>query len=340
MLPKFKVLGDGSANPFFSSSLIVRNLNIGARNVGLYDENGKVVIYDTTANTHGLKADAILCVYETAFPVPVLQNANGLPLIGCSLHNLFFITDTGYPTTHAAFCNLGVDSRLFKPTGKLNNKFRFLCFAESNARSGIDVVISAFSEAFAGSQDVELYLKDRGATDTFKRFVEKWANEYNVNIIHDTDNTQNFDELLKMYNDANVMVFCSRSTTWGMTLLESMACGVPVITTAYAGPREYVADGFNGWIVPHTITPITQQHLDAFAKVGFRNHMFPPACHHVQPYWAEPYHEGLKEIMLEAKNLPKKSMDCLSKNARITAENYTWEKAAASLSAALFKIYE
>ncbi len=34
------------------------------------------------------------------------------------------------------------------------------------------------------------------------------------------------------------------------TLLEAMACGLPIITTSCGGPEQYVKDNVNGFIVP------------------------------------------------------------------------------------------
>lgn len=334
MLPKFKVVGDRGANQFYSSSIIINNLNKGAKEVGLYDENGKIVVYDTTANQHGYNADAILCVYETSLPTPILRNAGGKPIIGCSLHNLFFITDI-YPSDLAAVCHLGVDSELFKPLPRvIKDKFRFLHLAESNARSGLDVVLKVFCEAFPSSSNVELYIKDRGATETFKQYVKSVS--YGSNVIHDIENTESFEGVQKLYSESDVMVFVSRSTTWGMSILESLSMGLPVITTNYAGPREYVVENFNGWTVKHNVVNINQEKLNKLVKMGFRNHMFPIENHLFPPYWAEPDPTHLKEIMLRAVDAPE--YPYLSKNARIAAENFTWAKAATSLSLALKKV--
>lgn len=338
MLPKFHVLGDSGANNFFSSSIIVNNLNRAAKELDLFDENGLKVIYSTTADQMGHNADAILCVYETAFPVPIIRNAGGKPLIGSSLHNLFFITDGGYPSDLAGFCHLGVDSKLFSPKPKTHDKFRFLCFAESNARSGIDKLVKAYCNSFGGNFGVELYLKDRGATVEFQNWVKNEAARNKATIIHDVENTQNFEDIKKIYSDSDVMVFISRSTTWGMTILEAFAMGIPVITTAYAGPREVTAHGFNSWLVDYHVEPITNDQLNYLASIGCRNHMFPPEMSLTTPYWGKVGVACLMETMYDAYEMPKNKLAQMGKNARITAQNFSWEKGAASLSAVLREV--
>ena len=53
-------------------------------------------------------------------------------------------------------------------------------------------------------------------------------------------------ELARVYATADVLVFPSRSETFGMVMLEAMACGVPVAAYPADGPRELVCDGEGG----------------------------------------------------------------------------------------------
>ncbi len=47
---------------------------------------------------------------------------------------------------------------------------------------------------------------------------------------------------------ADVMVFPSRTDTFGLVLIEAMACGVPVAAYPVPGPVDLVTNGSNGWI--------------------------------------------------------------------------------------------
>lgn len=49
---------------------------------------------------------------------------------------------------------------------------------------------------------------------------------------------------------SGVAVLTSRQETFGMGLVEAMACGVPVVSTACGGPEEIIADGGTGFLVP------------------------------------------------------------------------------------------
>jgi glycosyltransferase involved in cell wall biosynthesis len=51
------------------------------------------------------------------------------------------------------------------------------------------------------------------------------------------------DELPAIYAAADVFVFPSRTDTFGLVLLEALACGVPVAAYPVQGPRDVIADG-------------------------------------------------------------------------------------------------
>ncbi len=57
-------------------------------------------------------------------------------------------------------------------------------------------------------------------------------------------------ELLDCYRAANVFVFASRTETQGLVLLEAMACGVPVVSTAVMGTADVLREGRGARIAP------------------------------------------------------------------------------------------
>ena len=54
------------------------------------------------------------------------------------------------------------------------------------------------------------------------------------------------EELARQINSADVFVFPSRSDTFGLVMIEAMACGLPVAAYPVLGPIDVVDDGFSG----------------------------------------------------------------------------------------------
>jgi glycosyltransferase involved in cell wall biosynthesis len=55
-------------------------------------------------------------------------------------------------------------------------------------------------------------------------------------------------ELADYYRDADVMVFPSKSDTFGLVMIESMRCGTPVAAFPVTGPKDIVLNGKNGYM--------------------------------------------------------------------------------------------
>ena len=54
------------------------------------------------------------------------------------------------------------------------------------------------------------------------------------------------DALPQALAEVDVLVFPSRTDTFGLVMLEAMACGIPVAAHPVAGPRDVVQDGITG----------------------------------------------------------------------------------------------
>jgi glycosyltransferase involved in cell wall biosynthesis len=55
-------------------------------------------------------------------------------------------------------------------------------------------------------------------------------------------------ELAQYYQSADVCVFPSKVDTFGITILESMACGTPVAGYPVTGPIDQIVNGVNGYV--------------------------------------------------------------------------------------------
>ena len=85
------------------------------------------------------------------------------------------------------------------------------------------------------------------------------------------------EQLASWFSAADVTVLASRSEGWANVLLESMACGTPVVATAVGGTAEVVADACAGVVVQ-------QRDAASLAAAVLRLLAAPPARHAVRAY--------------------------------------------------------
>ncbi|MBD3328479.1 glycosyltransferase, partial [Candidatus Peregrinibacteria bacterium] len=109
----------------------------------------------------------------------------------------------------------------------------------------IDLAIHAFS--IVAKQDLQVKLKIVGAgplEDQVKQWIKDFDLQDRIEIIPWTDN------LADLYRGAIATIITSDREGYGMTAVESLACGTPVIMTDVGCAGEVVKNNNNGIIVP------------------------------------------------------------------------------------------
>jgi glycosyltransferase involved in cell wall biosynthesis len=121
----------------------------------------------------------------------------------------------------------------------MGDKFKFLYVGECSDRKGIFHLLKAFTSLYKNDSNVELHLKSNSAMLFYGGDeVQKYVDE-NSNIFWDKSDTGH-EKMLELYNECHVYVYPSRADTFGMTILEAMGCGLPVISTSEPGATELV----------------------------------------------------------------------------------------------------
>ena len=103
----------------------------------------------------------------------------------------------------------------------------------------IDVIIRAVAE----TDDLTIMIVGKGpAKDDLERLTEKLGIEKKVIFTGFVPD----DELPEYYGAADVAVSASKFETQGLSVLEAMACGLPVVCTKDRAFEDFVVDGKNG----------------------------------------------------------------------------------------------
>ena len=132
--------------------------------------------------------------------------------------------------------------RLCGPGGKL-----VLFVGRLHPIKGIRYLFTAFKKVLKRRGDVYLALIGGGdQADKYKQLSRALGIEDKVRflgyIVH--------DELPRYYNSADVFVLPSLSEEFSNTILEAMACKVPVVATSVGGNPYLIEDGATGFLVP------------------------------------------------------------------------------------------
>ena len=124
----------------------------------------------------------------------------------------------------------GVDITLFAPkiSENLKNRNQIVWVGRHVPGKGVEYLIEAFSQVQKKIPGAHLVLIGDGSEKTtIEEKIRKMHSQSSVTLIDYLDNTA----LPKIYNQSNVFVLPSLMEGVPRTLLEAMACGLPVITT-------------------------------------------------------------------------------------------------------------
>lgn len=98
-------------------------------------------------------------------------------------------------------------------------------------------------------------------------------------------------DLLKLYSQAAVYVYTSPEEDFGMGVIESMACGVPVVAWKRAGPSTTIIDGRTGFLVkPYLQEEFTKKILLLISHIDKNIMMGKNAREHVRKNYSYTTH--------------------------------------------------
>ena len=129
---------------------------------------------------------------------------------------------------------------------KWDGLFVFLCVARLSPQKGIDLLLQAFARGFSGSSDVRLRLVGDGP---LLSSLQQLSARLGVAAQTDFVGRLSGPEVCAEMEAADAFVLASKYESFGVVVIEALACGLPVVSTASGGP-DHLVDSSNGLLVP------------------------------------------------------------------------------------------
>ena len=153
----------------------------------------------------------------------------------------------------------GVDTNEFcPPIRKNNNTFNVLCVSRLIERKGIHFLLDAWKKFIEKNQNSKLFIVGEG---NMENELRTQAEKLKINSSVEFTGRLEHEKTVEMYKNADIFVLPSMNEGMSNTILEAMACGLPIVSTGVGGSDELFSD--NAIIVP-------EQNSETITKALFK----------------------------------------------------------------------
>jgi glycosyltransferase involved in cell wall biosynthesis len=161
----------------------------------------------------------------------------------------------------------GIDCTFFVPPGDgeppyLDPNFRWvICVSQSRPEKRVDWVMRAAAEVLGRKEFADvgfLYVGDGPMMSRWRDLAKSLSIENRFQFAGEQS------DLRRYYQSSFLMVHSSERESFGLVLVEAMACGLPVVACAAAGPSEIIANGKSGKLIDIEDEPGFRQAIDFY----------------------------------------------------------------------------
>lgn len=143
----------------------------------------------------------------------------------------------------------GVDLERFKPSQDAHPStgFTLFCNRSWEANYGVDVLARAFVTVARQREDVSLILLGGGSQGgAIRKILLSGGAEDYVSFPGHINNA----DLPHYYQMADLYISPSHVDGSSVSLMEALACGLPCLVSDIPANKEWVQEGYNGWLFP------------------------------------------------------------------------------------------
>lgn len=141
---------------------------------------------------------------------------------------------------------LGVDASYFKFLPEVEKTNEVLSVGPLDSKKGHMFIIRALGKIDANFRPV-LNIVYYGEVAGYKEVLQKEAD--NLGVVVRFNQNLSDDKIVDLYNKVKITLCAQELEPFGLTPLESMSCGTPVIAVREGGMKETVIDDYNGLLI-------------------------------------------------------------------------------------------
>lgn len=132
----------------------------------------------------------------------------------------------------------------------------------------MDVLIRAFAQAFRECPQVTLTICGQGEEEgALRKLIHDLGMEERIQML----GLRPREEIAQRLSDSDCFVLASVSETFGVSYLEALSCGVPVIATRCGGPECFVNDHNGMMVEPDDVDALSSAMLTMYCNDGSYN---------------------------------------------------------------------
>lgn len=168
-----------------------------------------------------------------------------------------YLEKAGTPAQKLVRLGRGVDTELFNPHERdeayrkelaPNGEVILLCVGRVAPEKGFEFLAKVALQLKKNGLKFRLVIVGGNKNPAIEEDVRRMFKPLGDSVIF--TGFRQGKELARQYASADLFLHCSITETFGLVVLESMACKIPVIARDLGGPSEIVHDGESGFLVP------------------------------------------------------------------------------------------
>ncbi len=141
----------------------------------------------------------------------------------------------------------GIDLSVFKPLPDLDKQWDLAFMGRLERMKSVDLFPEMLSLLKVNHPGLKMMMTGEGS---LKDWLFNEFDEMGVSSMVDYQGVVETEDVPVLINKSRIFLYPSREEPFGLSIVEAMACGVPVITTDVFGPREIVRHNYDGIAVP------------------------------------------------------------------------------------------